>query len=226
MPMLEIGPICMRNHEEKLMDWFTINPKLLRCLTNAAAWPDTRRVISPTLSSLILRPAQVEDVDLIVEMHQRSSEKTIYSRYHSPRVPTRQEIAQICQMDEANGRAIVAATGGKKPAVVGLAYYILSAPDTAEIALLVEDRYQGQGVGKRLLKLLMALAIAQGICFFEAFVLPTNRRMFHLLHQTGQVVQNKLDYGTREMRIQLTAVSPWGFAEERLLPEERDYLPV
>ncbi len=208
------------------MDWFTINPKLLRYFTDGTDWANARQGVSSGLSSLIFRPVQMADADLIVEMHRRSSEKTIYSRYHSPRVPTWQEIVQICQLNGENGRAIVAATGGKKPAVVGLAYYILSAPDTAEIALLVEDRYQGQGVGKRLLKLLTALAIAQGICFFEAFVLPTNRRMFHLLHQTGQVVQNKLDYGTREMRIQLTAVRPWDLAEERLLQEERDYLPV
>ena len=208
------------------MDWFTINPKLLRYFTDGADWANAGLGVSSGLSALIFRPVQVDDVDLIVEMHQRLSEKTIYSRYHSPRVPTRQEVAQICQLNGGNGRAIVAALGGKKPMVVGLAYYILSAPDTAEIALLVEDRHQGQGVGKRLLKLLTALAVAQGICFFEAFVLPTNRRMFHLLHQTGQVVQNKLDYGSREMRIQLTAVSPWEFAEERLLQEEQDYLTV
>lgn len=208
------------------MDWFTSNPKLLRYFTDGADWDNAGLGVSSGLSSLIFRPVQMADADLIVAMHRRSSEKTIYSRYHSPRVPTWQEIAQICQLNGENGRAIVAATSGKKPAVVGLAYYILSAPDTAEIALLVEDRYQGQGVGKQLLKLLTALAIAQGIYFFEAFVLPTNRRMFHLLHQTGQVVQNKLDYGTREMRIQLTSVSPWDFVEERLLQEERDYLPV
>jgi GNAT superfamily N-acetyltransferase len=167
---------------------------------------------------------QVEDVDLIVEMHQRSSEKTIYSRYHSPRVPTRQELAQICQLNGENGRAIVATVGGKKPVVVGLAYYMLSAPDTAEPALMVEDRYQGQGIGKQLLSQLTELALAQGICVFEAFVLPTNKPMLHLLPQIGQVVENKLVYGAREMRLQLTAVSPWAFADEWLLIKEPDRL--
>jgi RimJ/RimL family protein N-acetyltransferase len=208
------------------MDWFTINPKLMRYLTDIAAWPATGQAVSPRLASLIFRPVQAEDVDLIVEMHQRSSERTIYSRYHSPRVPTRQEIAQICQLNGENGRAIVAAIGGKNPAVVGLAYYMLSAPDTAEPALMVEDRYQGQGIGKHLLHQLTAQAIAQGICVFEAFVLPTNKPMLHLLHQTGQVVQNKLVYGAREMRIQLTAVRPWAFADEWLLIKEPARLTI
>ncbi|MAU00857.1 MAG: hypothetical protein CL608_27245 [Anaerolineaceae bacterium] len=204
------------------MDWFTINPKFIRYFTDIITWPDTGQAIWPNLASLIFRPVQAEDVDLIVEMHERSSAQTIFSRYHSPRVPTRQEIAQICQLNGENGRAIVAAIGGKNPAVVGLAYYIASAPDTAELALLVEDRYQGQGVGKQLLHQLTATAVAQGIHVFEAFVLPTNKPMLHLLHQTGQVMQNKLVYGAREMRIQLKAVSPWAFADEWLLSKEPD----
>jgi len=208
------------------MDWFTINSKLIRYLTDFTAWSDTGQAISPRLTSLTFRPVQADDVDLIVAMHQRSSEKTIYSRYHSPRVPTRQEIGQICQLDGENGRAIVAAIGGKKPAVVGLAYYIPSAPDMAEPALMVEDRYQGQGVGKKLLNQLTEQAIAQGICVFEALVLPTNGPMFHLLHQTGKVIQNKLVYGTREMRIQLTAVSPWEFADEWSLHAEPEHMTV
>ncbi len=204
------------------MNWFTISPKLTRYLTDIAAWSDTGQAVSPRLETLIFRPVEPEDVDLIWKMHQRSSEKTIYSRYHSPRVPTRQEIAQICQLDRENGRAVVAAIGGKKPAVVGLAYYIASAPNAAEPALMVEDRYQGQGVGKQLMHCLTELAVAQGIYFFEAFVLPTNKPMLHLLQQTGQVEQNKLVYGAREMRIQLTAVPSWAFADEWLLIKEPD----
>lgn len=202
------------------MDWYTINPKFMRYLTDITPWPDSGEVVSPRLTPLNFRPIQADDVDLIVEMHERSSEQTIFSRYHSPRVPTRKEIAQICQLSGENGRAIVATIGGKNPAVVGMAYYILSNAKTAEPALMVEDRYQGQGVGKQLLHLLTAQAIAQGISVFEAFVLPTNKPMLHLLFQIGEVVQNKLVYGAREMRIQLTAVTPWQFADEWLLIKE------
>ena len=208
------------------MNWFTINPKIVRSLTDVTAWHESEHIAGMMWDSLIFRPIQMEDVELILAMHQRSSERTIYSRYHSPRVPTRHEVSQICQLDGQNGRAVVATTSGKKPTIVGLAYYINADSETAEIALLVEDRYQGQGVGKQLLHQLRDLAIAQGICFFEAFVLPTNKPMFHLLYQTGQVVQNKLVYGAREIRIQLTAVTPWEVADEWMIGKEPERLPV
>lgn len=196
------------------MDWFSINPKFMRYLTDVAAWPGSEQANYLTLASLIFRPAQADDVELIVEMHQRLSEETIYNRYHYPRVPAWQEIAQICRLADGNGRAIVAATGGKKPAIVGMAYYIISGLEIAEMALLVEDRFQGQGIGTRLLHQLTELAVAQGICFFDAYVLPSNKPMIHLLHSTGPVVHNRLDYGAREMRVQLTAVSTGDLAYE------------
>ena len=189
------------------MNWFAINPNLERYLADLGTWANAGQAISPTASSLIFRSVQIDDVDLIIEMHERSSERTIFSRYHSPRIPTRQEITQICQLEGKNGRAVVAAIAGKKPQVVGMAYYINVDVETAEVALLVEDSFQGQGVGKRLLCWLTELALAQGIVFFEAFVLPTNKPALHLLQQMGRVVQNKLVYGARELQIELTAVT-------------------
>ena len=189
------------------MNWFAINPNLERYLADLGTWANAGQAISPTASSLIFRSVQVDDVDLIIEMHERSSERTIFSRYHSPRIPTRQEITQICQLEGKNGRAVVAAIAGKKPQVVGMAYYINVDVETAEVALLVEDSFQGQGVGKRLLCWLTELALAQGIVFFEAFVLPTNKPALHLLQQMGRVAQNKLVYGARELQIELTAVT-------------------
>ncbi len=196
------------------MDWFAINPRFMRNLTKVAAWPGAEQASYLTEASLILRPVQADDVAFILEMHQRLSAKSIYHRYHSPRIPTKQEITQICQLAAENGRAVVAAVGGKKPAIVGLAYYIVAGLETAEVGLLVEDRFQGQGIGKRLLYQLATLAVTQGICFFDAYVLPSNKPMIHLLHNIGLVVHNRLDYHAREMRIRLTAVGAFDPAHE------------
>lgn len=190
-----------------MMDWSAIHPRFMRYLTNRIATPGEAQADS--LASLIFRPVQANDVDLILEMHQRLSDDTLFNRYFSPRVPTKQEITQICQLTGENGRAIVAVVTGKTSAIVGMAYFIVSGKDTAEPALLVEDRYQAQGIGKQLFQELTSLAIVQGICFFDALVLPGNQTMIHLLHNAGLVIQNRLGYGTREMQIQLTAVRPY-----------------
>ena len=157
-----------------------------------------------TQSDIIFRAGRPEDQALIWEMHQRLSDDSLYKRYHSPRVPTKKEIARICEIKPENGRLLVATIPGKRDQIVGMAYYVLSG-ETAEAALLVEDSFQGQGIGNQLFKMLARQALAQGIYFFDAYVLPSNRAMIHMLHQIGQIIYNKLDYGTREVRVSLKA---------------------
>lgn len=151
-----------------------------------------------------IRPATAVDVDLIWQLHQQLSADSIYKRYHSPRVPTRAEMAEMCGLYEENGRSFIAIAPGKAD-IVGLAYYIIKPdnPDTAEVALLVADAFQGRGIGRRLMKHLVAQAITHNIRFFDAYVLPSNRPMIHLLNSSGQLIENRLTYGAREMRVQI-----------------------
>ncbi len=160
-----------------------------------------------TPASIIIRPMQKNDVDLIMEMHDRLSTNSLYMRYHTPRNPTREEIEKICRLNGTYGRVVVAALPGLKSKIVGMAYYVVTSHDTAETAFLVEDLYQGQGIGRRMMEHLKRLAIAQGVCYFDADVLPSNERMFYLLHKSGNIVQNRLEYGTRELRLELCPVS-------------------
>ena len=164
--------------------------------------PKPRKIYAQ--SDIIIRAGRPEDEALIWEMHQRLSDDSLYKRYHSPRVPNKEEIARICEIKPENGRLLVAAIPGRRDQIVGMAYYVLSG-ETAEAALLVEDSFQGQGIGKQLFKMLTRQAVAQGIRFFDAYVLPSNRTMLHLLYQMGQLVYDKIDYGAREIRISLKA---------------------
>lgn len=178
------------------MDFFAMNSAVMNSfLAESDKWQ--------TLTDVDIRLGRPDDVELILEMHQRLSEESIYKRYHAPRLPTPEEVAQMCQLNGRNGRLLVAVLPGRRPTIVGMAYYIWSEESVAETAFLVEDRFQGQGIGKRLIQALVQQAVAQNIQFFDAQVLPTNRPMIHLLHQTGQLVFNKLGYGTREMRVRL-----------------------
>lgn len=179
------------------MDLFRVSSTLMKGL-----FPDA---ITP--ASVVIRPVQTDDVDLILDMHNRLSTNSLYMRYHSPRMPTREEIERMCRLDGTNGRVVVAAIPGSKPRIVGMAYYVVTDQDTAETALLVEDLYQGQGIGRRLMQRLTQLAVDQGICFFDALTLSSNDRMIRLLHQTGHLVRNRLDHGTREMRVELCPIS-------------------
>jgi len=159
-----------------------------------------------------IRTATSADVDLIWQLHQHLSSDSLYKRYHNPRMPSRAEMAGMCGLHEGdvgsehsrNGRSFIATVPGKAE-IVGMAIYIIQPanPDTAEAALLVADAFQGQGIGKRLMKHLREQAITQGIRFFEVNVLPSNGSMIHLLNSSGRLIENCLSYGATEMRVQL-----------------------
>ena len=63
--------------------------------------------------------------------------------------------------------------------VIGVARYdrFPGDPATAEFAILVEDAWQGVGVGRQLLVELMALAAERGVRVLTATVQPDNARV-------------------------------------------------
>jgi GNAT superfamily N-acetyltransferase len=88
-----------------------------------------------------------------VQMHQQLSADTLYKRYHIERIPSHDECRRICALDGKNGRSFLALLPGSKRRLVGLATYVAkpALPIVAEVALLVADAYQGQGIGRKLM---------------------------------------------------------------------------
>ncbi|MCB8979845.1 MAG: GNAT family N-acetyltransferase [Ardenticatenaceae bacterium] len=165
--------------------------------------PDMR--LTYGLQDIVIRPGTVIDVDSIMAMHDRLSEASLHKRYHRPWRPSRDNVAWICRLCGENGRLLVAELPGRASQIVGMAYYVAEDEKTAEAAFLVEDRFQGQGLGKQIVQALAQQAIARGIRFFDAHVLTSNRAMIHLLQRTGQIVHEKLSMSTYEMRVELNA---------------------
>ena len=81
----------------------------------------------------------------------------------------------------ALGATVRAVDGSVDP--VGIARYarLADAPAVAEIAILVVDAFQGQGVGRVLLRRLASAVLARGIARFRGIVQPDNRPIIRLL---------------------------------------------
>lgn len=62
---------------------------------------------------------------------------------------------------------------------------------TAEVALMVQDDYQNQGIGTELLTHLTYIAKKQGLLGFSAEVLKENRMMLHLFEKMGFNIQRE-----------------------------------
>ncbi len=129
------------------------------------------------------RPIRPDDDERFRRMWPRLSRDTVYRRFHAPvhRIPV-ETVRRLVEVDHHLREAVVAVMGGE---VIGVARYDRSPDDpaTAEFAILVEDAWQGVGVGRQLLVELMALAAERGVRELTATVQPDNVRVISLIRR-------------------------------------------
>jgi GNAT superfamily N-acetyltransferase len=129
------------------------------------------------------RPVRPADQALFCRLWPRLSPETIYRRFHAPvhRLPD-ETVRRLVTVDHDLREAVVAVVGGE---VIGVARYDrpLGDPSTAEVAVLVEDAWQGAGVGRQLLSALGDLAARRGVRTFTATVQPGNRPALGLVRR-------------------------------------------
>ncbi|MBE7550717.1 MAG: GNAT family N-acetyltransferase [Anaerolineales bacterium] len=151
-----------------------------------------------------LRPVQPDDALPTQEMHQRLSLVNIFYRYLRPHRPAPEEIEHLCRLNENEGAAFVAVLETRPTRVVGLAYYLLEPqhPDlTTEMAILIEDNFQGLGLGYGLFQLLREKAETQHVQAFKLLLHPNNRQMMRLIQRTGLPFVEKMVHGVREVQL-------------------------
>ncbi len=139
----------------------------------------------PLASGLLVRFRQVrpEDEPLVSEAIRTASRETLLHRFFSPiRSVARDQLREMLDIDPAKQTCIVGliATPDNPRLICGARYVRLPQPQTAEIALTVHDDFQHQGLGTFLLQLLARVATADGIRWFEAYVMNSNQKMLGL----------------------------------------------
>ncbi|MBY8871152.1 GNAT family N-acetyltransferase [Micromonospora sp. PLK6-60] len=138
-----------------------------------------------------LRPIRPDDAPDIVAMHSRFSERTRYLRYFSPypRIPER-DLRRFTHVDHRDREAFVVLAGDR---IVAVGRYERLGPQSpeAEVAFVVEDAYQGRGIGSVLLEHLADAARRYGIVHFVAEVLPANGAMLRVFADFGYQVQRQ-----------------------------------
>ena len=139
-------------------------------------------------STLRLRPIRRDDEDRLLDLFHRLSPYTVYLRFHHVITELPQsEARRFCEIDYDDTFALVATTGeGTGEEIVGDArYYRLPTQDSAEVAVVVDDAYQGRGVGGNLLLQLAIIAQQNGINYLEAEVLAENQEVMSVLKYAG-----------------------------------------
>jgi RimJ/RimL family protein N-acetyltransferase len=127
-----------------------------------------------------LRPDDRADMLAAIE---RTSMKSLQRRFFVPRRSvSEQEMAFFLDIDFESHVALVAQINAAgRLAIVGGGRYVIAQPGQAEIAFIVVDAYQGQGIGTILMRHLIILAHDAGLKQLIAEVLPENSAMLKLL---------------------------------------------
>jgi GNAT superfamily N-acetyltransferase len=128
-----------------------------------------------------IRPVRPDDLRRFLALWPRLSAETRYRRFHAPvhQLPMA-AVRHLVLVDHDLREALVAVVGSE---VVGVARYDRSPTDpaAAEIAVVVEDGWQGVGLGRQLLAELVALAVARGVGRLTATVQADNAPVAGLL---------------------------------------------
>lgn len=129
-------------------------------------------------------------------------------RFFSARADLPAEQArQLATIDFQTRMAIVATRKqDDDDQIIGVARYAVSdasKPNEAEAAIVVQDSYQGQGVGTILLARLLGYAQKHGIEYFCANVDSMNTTMLQMIQHIGLPTEMKLNAGVWDIRIRI-----------------------
>jgi RimJ/RimL family protein N-acetyltransferase len=133
-------------------------------------------------SRVEIRPLEPSDRERLVRLFYRLSPESVYRRFLSPlHDPSEAGLDRLLDVDHQDREAVAALSGDE---VVGVARYFRN-PDraSADIAVLVEDYWQGRGLSLVLVERLRELAERRGISAFTATILSENRAAIRMVRR-------------------------------------------
>ena len=140
-----------------------------------------------------IRPIRPEDEPLMVKFHETLSDRSVYLRYFSSlslsRRVAHERLLRICFGDYDREMVLVAehtdaATGDRRIFGVGRMTK-LHVGNEAEVAALVSDQYQKQGLGFELLRRIVDIARDEKLALASAEMLPDNYGMQAVFRRLG-----------------------------------------
>jgi RimJ/RimL family protein N-acetyltransferase len=133
-------------------------------------------------SEVALRPLEESDRERLSKLFYRLSPESVYQRFLSPlHDPSDAGLDRLLDLDHDQREAIAAMSGDE---VVGVARYFRDRETpVADLAVLIEDAWQGRGLSLVLVERLKELARRRGIEAFTATILSQNRAAIGLVRR-------------------------------------------
>jgi acetyltransferase len=206
---LDINPLLVDEHGALVADARIIirpRPPAADRYAHMAIHPYPAHLVTqwqlPNGADVTLRPIRPEDADMTQEFVRGLSSETKYFRY----MDAVQELSptmlvRLTQIDYDREMALLAVTQlDGKEVELGVARYAANPNGSScEFALVVDDRWQHQGIGHKLMDVLMDVARAKGLDSMEGEVLKTNTRMLKLCASLGFKIETHPEDDTVRM---------------------------
>jgi len=148
-----------------------------------------------------IRPSDEEEMR---RLFYRFSDQSVYYRYFAPlKTMPHSKMQGYVNIDFSRLMSIVGVVGEPGQGhIIAEARFIRDEKDPyAEVAFVVDEKYQGFGIATYLYKLLIRLAKDRAIQYLTADVLATNKGMMKVFEKEGAPVTAKLDYGVYHLTI-------------------------
>lgn len=164
--------------------------------------PDGVRALLTDGGVVRIRVLGPSDVDDVLELHRRLSDRDTYLRFFGFARDFLPTIARRITRRPDQEHVALGAYRGE--VLVGVAHHeTLADPHEAEIAFVVDATVQARGLGTLLLEHLASVARHRGVRRFVAEVLAENRRMIHVIADAGLIYRTRTDGSESEIVILL-----------------------
>jgi GNAT superfamily N-acetyltransferase len=150
-----------------------------------------------------IRTLRPDDGERLRRLFFRLSPLSVYRRFLSPLpAPSEEGLRRLLDVDHSEREALAALDGDE---IVGVARYARRpGSSSADIAVVVADDWQRDGLGHLLLERLTRLARMRAIQYFEATVLGDNRPALELVRQLFPDYRAHWETGVAEFQIPLS----------------------
>ncbi|GAA1106502.1 GNAT family N-acetyltransferase [Kitasatospora arboriphila] len=149
------------------------------------------RLARPAGADLTVRRAEPGDKRAALEMHRRCSPDTLRKRYHGPVKDADRYLEHL--LDPRHGQTLAVEDADGR--IVALAHLMWD-DDGAEVALLVEDDWQRQGLGVDLLRRMGALALQAGVATVYAVTHSSNTGLISTMRRLSAPLDYQVEDGT------------------------------
>ena len=163
---------------------------------------------------VLIRAARADDRERLVTAFQGLDRQTIYTRYFSYRKSLSEtELKRLEEADFSRYILLVATlgSGNEETIIAGASCVVTEATGpvpTAEVAFMVEEDYQRQGLAGQLLAAICGLARRCGIVRLEADVLAENPAMLAVFRHSGLPTTTSRSAGVVHLVMDLSAPTP------------------